>query len=110
MPDRIYLSVCNLQNINLYYSQYFLPLATFQGNKIIPAGKFIAGKAPVDPNQEIEEEHKSGHKMDKPHSAEPKIEVCFGASHECRRITDYITCDAKSQYTQGIDPMINTDR
>ena len=59
---------------------------------------------------QIEEENKSSDEMDKSHSAEPKIEVCFSSSHESRWIANHITRNAQCKYTESIDPMINADR
>jgi hypothetical protein len=95
VPDRIYLSVCDLQNIHLDNSHNLLPLATLQWYEIIPSRKLIANESPVNTYQEIEEENKSCYKMYKPHGAEPKVEICFCAFHESRRITDNITRDTK---------------
>jgi hypothetical protein len=95
VPDRIYLSVCDLQNVHLDNSHNLLPLATLQWYEIIPSRKLIADESPVDAYQEIEEENKSRYKMDKPYGAEPIVEVCFCAFHESRWVTDNITCDTK---------------
>ena len=64
MADGIDLFMRYLQDIHFYYVKHFFPLAAFQGYKIIPPRKFIACKAPVKAEQEIEEKHKGGHKMD----------------------------------------------
>jgi hypothetical protein len=95
VPDRIYLSVCDLQNVHLDYSHNLLPLATLQWYEIIPSRKLIADESPVYAYQEIEEENKSCYKMDKPHSAEPIIEICFCAFHESRWVPDNITRNTK---------------
>jgi hypothetical protein len=95
MTYRINPFAGNLEYIHLYYVYNFLPLASFQGNIVIPVRKFISCKSPVNPENEIKEKHERTYKMDETYCPEPVIERGFGTFHKSDRAADKITGYAK---------------
>ena len=65
----------------------------FKGDKIIPPGKSIPGKTPVNAEHKIEKEEERRDEMDKSYSPEPIAERSFGTAADCNRPADQIACN-----------------
>src|ERR1035441_6200043 len=87
-----------------------LTLRTLQRKESVPPRVLIADESPIETREKIEHIDERANEMDETHPTEPILLVGFRGIEGADGCADEIAGHAESHQSNGVDPVIDTDR